>query len=383
MIRAYVDPIETTPGGTVTLHARALEGARAVVQKWTHGDPHPAGPGEQVTQCSWGAAEISAADEGAWPGSYATARIQVEPDFGLTVCAWVYPTDASGESILLSWVDPVTGCAAHLVIRDGTLALRNRDGATFSSEQRIRERRWHFVGACWQPDGAGVVFSAPWGRTGGPFAAPLESMPGSWGQVIAARQPGTPVDLDLALGSDAIDQRGAFDGKVAGLSIFHSVLDIVQLMDAMNGHGPDPAHDWDFGVDGSPDEVPSRTVAREGLALHQAPSFSGQAPMPVDTAGHPLAGAGSVHFHRDDLADCGWPIVHQIDVPTDAEPGFYCIRITSGSEELDVPFVVQRPARVSLLASTLTWQAYGNLGRDPHIWPGRSHYSLHGDGSPV
>ena len=36
-----------------------------------------------------------------------------------------------------------------------------------------------------------------------------------------------------------------------------------------------------------------------------------------------------------------------------------------------------------MLASTLTWQAYGNLGRDPDTWPGRSHYSLHADGSPV
>ena len=42
-----------------------------------------------------------------------------------------------------------------------------------------------------------------------------------------------------------------------------------------------------------------------------------------------------------------------------------------------------KPAEVLLLAPTFTWQAYANLGRDPEIYPGLSHYALHGDGSAV
>jgi N,N-dimethylformamidase len=48
-----------------------------------------------------------------------------------------------------------------------------------------------------------------------------------------------------------------------------------------------------------------------------------------------------------------------------------------------LPFIVSQRQRVTLLIPTLTWQAYGNLGRDPDLWPGRSHYSQHRDGSPV
>lgn len=382
MIRAYVDPIETVPGGTVALHARALDRVPVRVQRWNHGDPHPDGPGADSTDCPWGAAVVSAGDEGAWPGSFATARFQVGPARGLTICGWVYPTDLAEDPIVLGWADPRTGLWAQLVVQDGCLGVRGPGEAVRSTGQRIRERDWHFVGASWHPDGSGVAFSAPWGRTGGPFAGTLSPMPGGWDRV-ADGLPGERIELDLALASDAVDRRGALDGCIAGLVVFEQVLDIIELMDLMNGHGPAPAHAWDFADCRTPDQLPSLQSDDESFTLHQAPAFSGRVPPPVDSAGQPLASAGSLHFHRDDLEDCRWPLAHVIEVPVDAQPGLYCVRLEGSDGVMDVPFVVQRPARVSLLASTLTWQAYGNLGRDPQAWPGRSHYSLHGDGSPV
>lgn len=383
MIRAYVEPIEATPGGEVNLHARALQGAQVAVQRWSHGDPHPDGPGAIVATCTWGAAQASAADVGAAPGSYADSSLAVDPTAGLTICAWVYPTDLSGDPTVLGWSDPRTGQVAELIIRDGYLSLRSRSGAVQSTGQRIRERAWHFLGACWSPDGSGVAFSAPWGRTGGPFASSVEAMPGDWRSTIEGAEPGIPIGIRLSIGAAPIDQRGALDGNVTGLAVFERVLDIVELMDAMNGYGPPADHAWDFADRHDLDSIPPTTTGTKPLELHQAPAFSCQAPPPAESAGHPLTAAGSIHFHRDDLEDCRWPIAQAIQIPADAEPGFYCIRVQDGAETLDLPFVVRKPRRVTLLASTLTWQAYGNLGRDPGIWPGRSHYSLHGDGSPV
>lgn len=93
----------------------------------------------------------------------------------------------------------------------------------------------------------------------------------------------------------------------------------------------------------------------------------------------------TVHFHRHDLDDCRWPETHLLKIPPDARSGFYTIRAASTGDQVDLPFIVlpRRSAKVLLLAPTFTWQAYANLGRDPALYPGLSHYALHSDGSPV
>jgi len=381
VIRAYVDPLEALPGQLVRLHARDLAHATATVWRWQHGDPHPAGPGAIAYPCDWGAGEFSAPDEGAAPGSFGSVRIPAAPAGGMTICAWARPTDLSGQACLLAWAESGSRAGAGLAVVDGVLALVDSFGEARRTGQRIRERAWHFIGATWRPDGSVDVFSAPWGRTGGPFVHGFD--PDGRQPVGVGLTDAQADGMDLAVGSGLDRERGAFDGNVTGLQVHGRMLDIVELMDVMNGYGPAPAHAWDFADRSDPDAIPGVGVSTPPLRLHQAPAFSGEYPPPVESTGHPLTSAGSIHFHRDDLEDCRWPVVHEVQVPADAEAGFWCIRVQSQGEVLHVPFVVQRAARVSMLASTLTWQAYGNLGRDPDTWPGRSHYSLHADGSPV
>ncbi|MBU6245924.1 MAG: hypothetical protein KGP12_11985 [Actinomycetales bacterium] len=381
MIRGYVDTLEAVPGQVVRLHARGVAQATAAVWRWQHGDPHPAGPGVIAYPCDWGAGEFSAPDEGAEPGSYASARVDASPAAGMTICAWARPTDLSHRAFVLSWAEPGSSRRAGLAVVDGMLALADATGEPRLTGQRIRERAWHFIGAAWRPDGSVDVFSAPWGRTGGPFVQGFDALAG--GPTSAQRPELGTTGIDLAIGAGLDLANGAFDGTVTGLQVHGRALDIVELMDIMNGYGPAPAHAWDFADRTDSDSIPGVGGSTPALRLHQAPAFSGEYPAPVETNGHLLTPAGSIHFHRDDLEDCRWPVVHAVDIPADAQAGFYGIRVQSQGEVLDIPFVVQRPARVSLLASTLTWQAYGNLGRDPDTWPGRSHYSLHADGSPV
>lgn len=80
----------------------------------------------------------------------------------------------------------------------------------------------------------------------------------------------------------------------------------------------------------------------------------------------------AVAFHRDDLADCGWPVSDSLRLPDDIAPGVYSIVLTSAKGETNwtdrasfdaLPvFVVPitRTARVALVLPTFSYRAYAN-----------------------
>ncbi|MCB1738921.1 MAG: N,N-dimethylformamidase [Gammaproteobacteria bacterium] len=74
---------------------------------------------------------------------------------------------------------------------------------------------------------------------------------------------------------------------------------------------------------------------------------------------------GAIHFHDDDLHDCGWATDFVVDVPDDLPSGLYCAHLSCARGEDWVPFVVSPPpgsARSPLalvLPSTSYW-AYAN-----------------------
>ncbi|UCI34640.1 N,N-dimethylformamidase beta subunit family domain-containing protein [Mesorhizobium sp. B4-1-4] len=117
----------------------------------------------------------------------------------------------------------------------------------------------------------------------------------------------------------------------------------------------------------------------------------------------------AIHFHEGDLHDCGWETDFTFDVPRDLPSGVYGIRLRCEDAEDIIPFFVRpnsdgHKARVAVLFSTLTYQAYCNYprtnygaayesrrdawGSNPHhpaLYPefGRSLYDVHADGSGV
>lgn len=117
----------------------------------------------------------------------------------------------------------------------------------------------------------------------------------------------------------------------------------------------------------------------------------------------------AIHFHADDLGDCGWRADFAFDVPADMPSGAYALHLTCAEGEDWLPLYVLPPkgearAPVAFLASTFTYQAYANhqrgnadaaykarvaaWGAYPHnpddfpIYAG-STYNLHPDGSGV
>ena len=118
---------------------------------------------------------------------------------------------------------------------------------------------------------------------------------------------------------------------------------------------------------------------------------------------------GAIHFHSDDMGDCGWPESFALDVPKDWPSGFYAahlkneagedyilffVRPAQGARTADVAFLVptfsyqvysgyQRPERsIEILERARTW---GALLETPGFNPqfGLSTYNYHADGSGV
>jgi N,N-dimethylformamidase len=125
---------------------------------------------------------------------------------------------------------------------------------------------------------------------------------------------------------------------------------------------------------------------------------------------HAPADYAAIHFHADDLGDCGWQPDFEFTLPETLRSGSYALHLSCAAGEDWLPFFV-RPrrggpqARIAFLASTFTYQAYANFARSiadtdfyrgrvaafsaypyiPNDYPiyGRSTYNAHDDGSGI
>lgn len=70
----------------------------------------------------------------------------------------------------------------------------------------------------------------------------------------------------------------------------------------------------------------------------------------------------AIHFHDDDLSDCGWPTSTELHLPRDAASGVYAVRIEADTGLHHVPLFARphRNPEVLFLASTFSYLAYGN-----------------------
>lgn len=374
MVRAYLGTQVVDPGSAVQVHAAGNGSARIFVRKWEHSDPSPLGPGAIFQKCVWGEGHVVLENVEPVQGSFAVSSDALPATGAFAVTLWLQHTSASATSTLLSWRGSDGDWS--LVVENQRLSLRGVRGTIMSSIP-VRSRQWTFVGVSIPssigPDaGTATLAGAHWGRTGGPLVERINP------NLLGSRE-----DASLWIGSMPHASSGDLDGVVAGLSVYDRALDVVDLMAVMNGVGPEPAHRWAMDDRRNPDCAPSLVQGNADLLLRNAPAWSASVPPPVGSSALPLILPGSIHFHVDDVEDCGWPVVHTIEVPDDAPSGYYTVLVEGSSGASEVSFVVTGKSKTMLLASTLTWQAYGNLGRDPSASPGRSLYALHTDGSPV
>jgi N,N-dimethylformamidase len=391
----YADSFSVRAGGRLAVKVSSTRDVpyRADLVRLRSADPNPVGPGMRTE-------DVPAAFAGVYPS-------RVQPIHAGS-CGVV---DAKGLRLDGDWTLTVNVQPWRLAhgASQAVFALRGQPGLCLSvakggavlrigaAECRVAapmlERRWYTLRVTAQGDVVRLTqtpLQTDWG-VGGAGEAVLEGAP----------MPG-PIET-IAFGADfdgaAHPFRDHFDGRLE-----HPKL-------GRGGDGTALAW-WDFSLDVSTPRIADRGPHGLHGALVNQPTrampgacWDGSA---MDWQAAPAQYA-AVHFHADDLDDCGWDTDFAFDVPVDLPSGVYGIRLRADAAEDVIPFFVLPPpgratAKVALLFPTYTYQVYANYDRanfddafrarraEWGSYPyhpaeykqfGLSTYDTHGDGSGV
>ncbi len=431
-ILGYSDKISARPGERIAFMVSSLEerAYEASIVRIVHGDSNPAGPGCRFEPV---ATEIDGQYPGrrqeALAGSY--ALVPDHPLFAalesFTLQAMIWPTvpGQGAQSLIARWDE---GRKAGFILgldRDGCVALTLGDGsgkvATVGSGRPVVAREWYLAAASFDAaTGEVVIHQVPqtaYARTddAARVTARAAAAPADAAQplLFAAHRVGTV--------GDRLRTAGHYNGKIDSPAVSRGVLDTLGLERVLTGRlsaaaQPALVARWDFGLGIGGETVTDISANRlHGETVN----------LPVRAMkGHNWTGRemnwqrapdeyGAIHFHDDDLYDCGWEADFTLTVPAGLISGLYAarVRIAEGQEDF-MPFVVRAPrgkagAKAVFLVPTASYMAYANehmaidgakaevlAGRIPVLSPndvflaenrnfGGSCYDTHSDGSGI
>jgi len=428
-ILGYADRISAAPGEIIQIMVSCdnIDSYDVELVRVIQGDVNPAGPGyrEEVVPHDFGG-PISGRHQPIHLGSY--GLVADSPVFraltSLGVLAAVWPTmPGLGSQTILSRQDPKSGVGFRLLLDEqGALAfeVRSREGeaAIISTGKPLIAEKWYVVAGSYDAvKGELTVGQLPlhaYPRVDDAGFARLSTAPGLAQSEIAA-----PVMLGAQPASDcpAIQH---FNGRIDSPRIWSRPLDLAAIQELLDIDGQHSAYGdlvaaWDFSIGISTDRITD--VSPNGLhgRLVNLPTRG--------VAGRKWTGEehnwtklpdhyGAIHFHDDDLYDCGWETDFSLTVPETLRSGVYAVRLHAADEEYYVPFAVRPPrgkftAPVAFLLPTASYMAYANnrigidfseteivIGRlvqlnkidlfmQEHPEIGLCYYDLHNDGSGV
>lgn len=415
----YLDGFSARPGGRLALKvSSALAGPyEADLVRIRHADPSPAGPGMKIlpVPAPWAGRHPSRVQP-VRLGSFGAVRDAGAPDLGdaFTVLLRVQPwqAEAAAPRTLLA----ITGADRALALRFGPRGaeaeLRSAaGGAAFGLgvEAPPLPRRWYEIALTLSPGRLRLA------------QRPLQ--PG-WGAADAGTTetaaPGCPWRGPVAItfAAEPCPDGGAtrhFNGRLEDPVILGGAQPDATLGDpeALLAGGAVLAW-WDFSqgidTDGIRDRGPRALhggLTNLPMRAVRGSRWSGR----EQCWRHAPRDYAAIHFHEDDIEDCGWDTDLAITIPESTPSGLYGVRLRGGGQEDIVPFCVLAPrgratAPIAVLASTFTWQAYANHSRgstadtayrarraawpgayphnpDEHPEYGRSTYNRHPDGSGI
>jgi len=389
-ILAYADAISVRPGADirVMVSCEGVDRYQAdIVRLYCAADAR-GGPGlqQEVLPTPLGG-EHRGRFQPVHPGSYVVvpenariARIQ-----SFTLQAYIWPTlpRAGAQAILGTWSQGMGSGFALVVEDDGSLGLRlgSRTGAflSVSTGVPLSPRAWAFVAATYDhATRQAVLIQEP-------------AMPGLGPErpvMVGAKLDGARVDGGKALligawnGSIRPGQPpagGHFNGRIEAPRVADRALDRAEI-DALRlpipplGLASSIVGCWDFAreigttrvVDVGPNRFDGTTVNMPTRAVRGF-RWTG-AEMNWRYAPEQYA---AIHFHADDLHDCGWEADLAWTVPEGTPSGCYAAWLRCETGEAYVPFFVRPPqggptAEVAFLAATATYQAYANGAKGLH-----------------
>ena len=415
-ITGYADRFSLAPGETIAFKVSSLsrEPYSARLVRVISGDPSPMGPG-LVEE------DIDAAFAGSYPSRFqhidngSFMRVPAADVMGSaeswTVAATVWPTlPDSGTQVVAGRLDRDGARGMAVAVGPEGAEVHAGDGNRVLSVavgRPLAARRWYRVW-CSYDAGTGevVVGQAPLVPR-----VDIDDDGEARGRIRVVHADGAPF---MVAATGAPRSASHFNGKVERPFLASGALARNEVEAIAAGHAPASIIAvWDFsrevpgprvpdvgphGLDGTLVNLPTRAMTGS--------AWDGSERDWTRRPGH----YGAVHFHEDDLHDCGWETDFTFAVPPDMRSGVYAVRLRTaeGADDM-IPFFVtaqrNRPqSRICVLIPTYTYTVYANFARgniddamrarirewgaspytpDDHPQFGLSTYNFHSDGSGV
>lgn len=347
-IIGYADRMTVRPGETIEFKVSCEAGAakyRAEIVRLTCGDDRPEGPGFKSSPIDCPAnREYPGRRQAIHAGSY--VWVPPSPVFdrlgSFSITANIWPTTPEkGEQILIARRDGTRGFA--LVIGPaGDLALRVGD-RLIGTGKRLRSRQWYALDARYDATTGAIHL----------IQTPLAGLARDDSSASArgdARMIAPPSGTKLVIGE-------GYNGKIEAPRIADPATGLLAAWDFSQGIDTTQVTDVSGnGLHGETFNLPTRGMIGAG--------WNGQA---FHWRDRPDL-YGAIHFHDDDLYDCGWKTDFSWTIPANQPSGAYAAHVVAAEGETGedyIPFFVSPPkgkanAPVAFLASTATFMAYAN-----------------------
>jgi N,N-dimethylformamidase len=401
----YVDRFSARPGEriAVKVSSQSDQPYQADLVRVIHADPNPAGPGIKLEEIG-----------GNFAGTYAS-RVQPIHLGSCGVVTPVEPVTLPDPCTIVARVQPwlLDGRPQTvLAIEGGPVLSAAREGARLELDGRYTQVAASMLKRCWYE--LRVIATAD------KLQLRQTALQRSWGVTDSgsAELPGSLGTLKkLIFGAASTAQPGPQENPYR--SFFNGRLEDPAILRGIHGYAApiEPGEReslawWDFSAEIPTDRIVDRGPNGWHGHLRNLPTRAvrGSRWTGEETSWrHMPRHYAAIHFHEDDLYDCAWETDFAVDIPTGMASGVYGIRLRCGDIEDIIPIYVLPPAGVAtapitFLASTFTYQIYGNHRRscvddafrdrqaewraypwnaDQHPEYGASTYNKHPDGSGI
>ena len=386
-IVGYSDQISVAPGDKINFMVSA-EGARRYkvdIVRTICGDRNPEGPGfkEKVVRTPVSGKSFAARKQPTYPGSYVRVAPSAAVDqlTSFTLQAMIWPTTpGKGMQSIISKRSMTDRGGFGLVIDDqGAIALGLGDGKgraeLITSGKPLVARHWYFVAASYDAKTKQVcVYQEPlieYPRVDTTAAVREKSRLASVG---GASAPLMMAAWHERQSKSRVIAGGLFNGKIdsprlAARALGRTEMEALKQRTVPTGLRAATVAAWDF----SRETSTTRVVDTSANGIHgEVVNMPARAMTGYNWTGRETSWRsapdqyGAIHFHDDDLYDCGWDVDFSLTIPKSMRSGIYAARVTAGDLVDRIAFFVRPPpgtatAKIAVLMSTACYMAYGNI----------------------
>ncbi len=414
-LTGYADRFSVAPGEPIAFQVSntASEPYEARLIRVICGDPNPAGPGiKEEDHAAVFAGTYASRVQPVSLGSYArvphaTALNGLNP-FSAMATIWPTTSQDRRQGIIAKY-DGDAGFALYIDAGGAGACVGTGSGQSHhvSVGKPLRERAWYRIWATYDAST----------RTLSVGQLPLQPAVGADDAGRASSASDRPALLDTsgplliaALGGSPVT--GHFNGKIERPTILGRAMAADEITATESAPSGDLVAQWDFSRDISSAHIVD--VGPHGLQ-GELVNLPARAMTGSNWTGeemcwrHAPEQYGAIHFHEDDIYDCGWETDFTFTVPDGLKSGVYAMRLTCGALSDTIPFFVrpkpgQPTSTACVLVPTLTYTVYTNYARgvtndayrkraaawgarewtaDDHQDYGLSTYNYHSDGSGI